>query len=76
MRRLVTLCDQAPATPSNMVQLVLEKELGKSVDEMFERFDWDPIGSASIAQVSCLSQPKTKSCSIECFILYLTYVSF
>ncbi|XP_023733568.1 uncharacterized protein LOC111881408 [Lactuca sativa] len=51
VRRLVTLCDQAPATPSNMVQLVLEKELGKSVDEMFERFDWDPIGSASIAQV-------------------------
>ncbi|KAI3512837.1 hypothetical protein L1887_20157 [Cichorium endivia] len=51
VRRLVTLCDQAPATPSNMVQLVLEKELGKSVDDMFERFDWDPIGSASIAQV-------------------------
>ncbi|KVH98157.1 Protein kinase-like domain-containing protein [Cynara cardunculus var. scolymus] len=51
VRRLVTLCDQAPATPSNMVQLVLEKELGKNVDEMFERFEWDPIGSASIAQV-------------------------
>ncbi|KAJ9559580.1 hypothetical protein OSB04_004740 [Centaurea solstitialis] len=51
VRRLVTLCDQAPATPSNMVQLVLENELGKSVDEMFERFEWDPIGSASIAQV-------------------------
>ncbi|KAI3773565.1 hypothetical protein L1987_48095 [Smallanthus sonchifolius] len=51
VRRLVTLCYQAPATPSNMVQLVLEKELGKNVDEMFERFDWDPIDSASIAQV-------------------------
>ncbi|KAJ0950568.1 putative ABC-type Cd(2+) transporter [Helianthus annuus] len=51
VRRLVTLCDQAPATPPNMVQLVLEKELCKNVDEMFERFEWDPIGSASIAQV-------------------------
>nr|XP_043637148.1 protein ACTIVITY OF BC1 COMPLEX KINASE 8, chloroplastic-like isoform X2 [Erigeron canadensis] len=51
VRRLVTLCDQAPATPSNMVQHVLENELGKSVDEIFERFDSDPIGSASIAQV-------------------------
>lgn len=60
MRRLVTLCDQAPATPSNMVQLVLEKELGKSLDEMFESFEWDPIGSASIAQVIHLLLPKTK----------------
>ncbi|KAI7735463.1 hypothetical protein M8C21_017821, partial [Ambrosia artemisiifolia] len=51
VRRLVTLCDQAPATPSNMVQLVIEEELCKNVDEMFERFEWSPIGSASIAQV-------------------------
>ncbi|KVI06224.1 hypothetical protein Ccrd_015435 [Cynara cardunculus var. scolymus] len=51
VRKLVTLCDHAPETPSNVVRLVLEKELGKTVDEMFERFEWDPIGSASIAQV-------------------------
>ncbi|KAJ9568241.1 hypothetical protein OSB04_004207 [Centaurea solstitialis] len=50
VRKLVTLCDQAPKTPSNVVRLVLEKELGKTIDEMFERFEWDPIGSASIAQ--------------------------
>ncbi|KAI3499526.1 hypothetical protein L1887_35327 [Cichorium endivia] len=51
VRKLVTLCDEAPRTPSNVVRLVLEKELGKSIEEMFERFEWDPIGSASIAQV-------------------------
>lgn len=51
VKKLVTLCDQAPGTPSNVVRFVLENELGKSIDEMFERFDWDPIGSASIAQV-------------------------
>ncbi|MFS7971613.1 putative UbiB domain, protein kinase-like domain superfamily [Helianthus anomalus] len=51
VRRLVTLCDQAPGTPSNVVRVVLENELGKTVDDVFERFDWDPIGSASIAQV-------------------------
>ncbi|KAK9049464.1 hypothetical protein SSX86_031568 [Deinandra increscens subsp. villosa] len=51
VRRLVTLCDQAPKTPSNVVRLILENELGKSVDDVFERYDWDPIGSASIAQV-------------------------
>ncbi|KAL4584822.1 hypothetical protein LXL04_009432 [Taraxacum kok-saghyz] len=51
VRKLVTLCDEAPKTPSNVVRLVLEKELGKSIEDMFEKFEWDPIGSASIAQV-------------------------
>ncbi|XP_071731734.1 uncharacterized protein [Rutidosis leptorrhynchoides] len=51
VRKLVTLCDHAPQTPSNVVRVVLENELGISVDELFDRFDWDPIGSASIAQV-------------------------
>ncbi|KAL3631666.1 hypothetical protein CASFOL_024650 [Castilleja foliolosa] len=51
VRRLVTLCDHAPATPYNVIKIVLEKELGQSVEEIFERFDVDPIGSASIAQV-------------------------
>ncbi|GFP87717.1 uncharacterized aarf domain-containing protein kinase 1 [Phtheirospermum japonicum] len=50
VRRLVTLCDQAPATPYNVIKIVLEKELGQSVEEIFERFDADPLGSASIAQ--------------------------
>lgn len=54
VRRLVTLCDQAPATPANVIRIVMEKELGQSVDELFERFEWDPLGSASIAQVPLL----------------------
>ncbi|KAL6997021.1 hypothetical protein U1Q18_007144 [Sarracenia purpurea var. burkii] len=51
VRRLVTLCDQAPTTPHHVIKVVLENELGRNVDELFERFDADPIGSASIAQV-------------------------
>ncbi|GER31990.1 protein kinase superfamily protein [Striga asiatica] len=51
VRRLVTLCDQAPGTPYNVIKNVLEKELGQSVEELFERFDVHPLGSASIAQV-------------------------
>ncbi|KAF7838207.1 putative aarF domain-containing protein kinase 1-like isoform X2 [Senna tora] len=51
VRRLVTLCDQAPATPFHTVKLVLEKELGRSIDDVFEVFDVEPLGSASIAQV-------------------------
>jgi len=53
VRRLVTLCDQAPATPYEVVQGVLEKELGRGVNEIFETFDQSPLGSASIAQVHC-----------------------
>lgn len=52
VKRLVTLCDQAPATPFDVVQRVVEKELHRSLDEVFEKFDPDPLGSASIAQVS------------------------
>ncbi|KAL5543979.1 hypothetical protein UlMin_007763 [Ulmus minor] len=51
VRRLVTLCDQAPATPFNTVQHVLEKEFGRGIWEMFDNFEEGPLGSASIAQV-------------------------
>ncbi|KAJ9163855.1 hypothetical protein P3X46_023483 [Hevea brasiliensis] len=51
VRRLVTLFDRAPATPFDTVQLVLKKELGQSVGEIFENFEAEPLGSASIAQV-------------------------
>jgi aarF domain-containing kinase len=30
---------------------VLENELGLSIDDVFDRFDVEPLGSASIAQV-------------------------
>ncbi|CAA7400708.1 unnamed protein product [Spirodela intermedia] len=51
VRRLVTLCDRAPATPFEVVQKILEEDLGQSFSMMFEKFDEVPLGSASIAQV-------------------------
>ena len=51
MRRLVTLCDQAPATSFDVVRHVVEKEFDRNVWDLFERFDEYPLGSASIAQV-------------------------
>lgn len=51
VRRLVTLCDKAPATPVSTVQQIIEEELGQSFSEIFEQFEAEPIGSASIAQV-------------------------
>ncbi|XP_052140186.1 uncharacterized protein LOC127760018 isoform X1 [Oryza glaberrima] len=51
VKRLVTLCDKAPATPIDVVRDVVEKQFGKSFDDIFECFDVEPVGSASIAQV-------------------------
>ncbi|TKW18287.2 hypothetical protein SEVIR_5G423900v4 [Setaria viridis] len=51
VKRLVTLCDKAPATPFDVVRDVVERQFGKSFDDIFEEFDVEPVGSASIAQV-------------------------
>eukprot|EP00250_Pteridium_aquilinum_P017177 c23492_g1_i1 orf=528-2114(+) len=51
VKKLVTLCDAAPATPVSIVKCVLEHELGLTVEELFEEFHSSPIGSASVAQV-------------------------
>ncbi|MED6108564.1 hypothetical protein PIB30_025387 [Stylosanthes scabra] len=51
VKRLVTLCDQSPATPYQTLKIVLEDELGRDINDIFERFDMEPLGSASIAQV-------------------------
>eukprot|EP00249_Psilotum_nudum_P007119 c20317_g1_i2 orf=183-1424(+) len=50
VRKLVMLCDAAPATPFSTVKLILERE-GLPLHDFFEKFEGQPIGSASIAQV-------------------------
>ncbi|KAE8688945.1 Kinase superfamily protein isoform 2 [Hibiscus syriacus] len=50
--KIYAMCsDLAPATPFDAVQLVLEEEFGRSISEIFENFEVNPLGSASIAQV-------------------------
>lgn len=51
VKKLVVLCDSAPQTPCEIVHKVLEQELGRPMDAVFERFDSIPLGSASVAQV-------------------------
>lgn len=43
--------DQAPSVPAQDIVSVITEDLGKAPEELFERFDRDPIASASIAQV-------------------------
>ncbi|KAG5017086.1 hypothetical protein JHK85_023222 [Glycine max] len=60
VKRLVTLCDRAPPTPFDVVKLVLENELGQGIDDVFNRFDVEPLGSASISQ-GCYNSGPDKS---------------
>jgi len=46
-----TLQDQVPAMPIGVVRAILLEELGRPMEEVFEAFDEEPVGSASIAQV-------------------------
>jgi len=51
-----TLQDRVPPMPEDEVREVLDAELGVPMSEVFESFDFEPLGSASIAQVhkACL----------------------
>ncbi len=48
---LQLLQDAVPAFPGSEARKIVEKAFGVSVDELFERFDEQPLASASIAQV-------------------------
>jgi len=48
---LALLRSHAEPAPAEAIRPVLEHELGTSVEDSFARFSWDPIASASIAQV-------------------------
>eukprot|EP00899_Mesostigma_viride_P026165 jgi/Mesvir1/6733/Mv04438-RA.1 len=51
VHELSRLHDQAPQTPLPIVRDILETEFKRPMADMFERFDEQPVGSASIAQV-------------------------
>ena len=48
---LALLQDRVPPFPSEVAVATIERAFGRSVDELFTRFDRQPVASASIAQV-------------------------
>lgn len=50
-QELDKLCSDSNVMTYDIVSSIIEKELGKSINEIFKSFKRDPIGSASIGQV-------------------------
>ena len=51
VQTLKVLHNDAPKSPFNEIQFVLEEELNCKVEDVFASFEDEPIGAASLAQV-------------------------
>jgi predicted unusual protein kinase regulating ubiquinone biosynthesis (AarF/ABC1/UbiB family) len=50
-RALTSLTDQVPTVPVGEVEQIILEEYGAPADEVFERFDREPLAAASLGQV-------------------------
>ena len=62
---LAKLQDQVPPFPSEQAIAELERAYGKPVDQVFSRFDREPVASASVAQVHYATLPDGREVAVK-----------
>ncbi|MFZ1701878.1 MAG: AarF/ABC1/UbiB kinase family protein [Pyrinomonadaceae bacterium] len=51
VKELGTLVDQVPPFPNDVAFSIIEKELGKKINEVYAEFELEPVAAASLGQV-------------------------
>ncbi len=62
---LTKLQNNVPPFPTTEARLIIEKNLGKPIEELFLTFDNEPLAAASIAQIHTAVLPNGKSVVIK-----------
>jgi len=57
--QLSQMLDAAPRSSADAVNSTVLEELGQTPEELFDRFEWEPIASASLAQVHVAYEKET-----------------
>jgi predicted unusual protein kinase regulating ubiquinone biosynthesis (AarF/ABC1/UbiB family) len=64
-RQLFQLLNQVRPFPAAEVRRVLEQELGRPVEALFGRFEWEPLAAASIGQVHRAELPDGTAVAVK-----------
>ncbi len=62
---LAVLHERVPPVPFEAIARVCQVELGRTVEEVFAKFERDPIASASVAQVHLAELPDGRSVAVK-----------
>ena len=63
MAELAALQDNMPTFPTVEARALIEKELGRTVEEVFSEFGREPVAAASLAQVSSMAGDPCYTCT-------------
>jgi aarF domain-containing kinase len=77
MVELQKLCDKVPSYDSKIAFATIEKELGKTVDEVFSEITPEPVAAASLGQVCSFDLHRNTKLLLFCFShVFLSQIIF